>query len=140
MERGFKVGLYRKYILDDQIRNDGFGFCERLLIRDLPRRFHQLTHELQIEALKDYVPLTGHAKWDALLAAVVEHIAILHNHRPPDWTQEPQRFLELPWVIPSFPSIARRAVLGASAVFIKHGVFPDPWEFDKRGGELHEWR
>ena len=139
MERNFTVGIYRGCILDDSIRNDEYGYCERLLIRDLPRRFHQLTRELQVAALEGYVEVTPYPKWDALLAAIVEHIAILHAHRPPDWTQEPERFLEIPWVIPTLPSIARRAVLGASAVFIKHGVFPDPREFDKRGGEIYEW-
>jgi len=110
----------------------------RALMHDLPRRFHQLPRDLQARALRDPAPLTDTA-WDALLAAVVEHVARLHKHGIPDWTEEPERFLDPPWVIPVFPDMARESVLFAPAAFVRHGAFPDLSSLDARGGERHTW-
>ena len=134
MSVGFRVADYSSVLqdaLDDAERY-------RALMHDLPRRFHQLPSDLQVGALRDPAPLTG-TDWDVLLAAVVEHIARLHGHPVPDWADEPERFLELPWVIPSMPDTARESVLFAPAAFVRHGVFPDLASLDARGGERHTW-
>ncbi len=110
----------------------------RALMHDLPRRFHQLPSERQISALSEPAPLTG-TDWDAFLAAVVEHIARLHGHSVPDWTEEAERFLDPPWVVCSFPGTARESVLFAPAAFVRHGVFPDLADLDRRGGERYTW-
>lgn len=110
----------------------------RALMHDLPRQFHQLPPSLQARALRDPAPLTGTA-WDALLAAVVEHIARLHGHAIPEWVDEPERFLDPPWVIPAFADMARESVLFAPAAFVRHGAFPDLSSLDARGGERHTW-
>ena len=65
---------------------------ERMIVHDLPRQFHARSADEQREALAEPVPLTR-TKWDALLAAMVEHIARLHGHPAPAWAQEPERFL-----------------------------------------------
>lgn len=134
MERNFRLARLSRRLLEAPDDDSRY----RLLMHDLPRRFHQLTRELQIVALKDPPPLTG-TPWDALLAAVTEHIAPLHAHAVPDWVQEPERFLDLPWVIAEVPAIAVGSVLNAPAAFIRHGVFPDPLDLDARGGETHAW-
>ena len=110
----------------------------RALMHQLPRRFHALGREEQAAALLAPPPLTG-APWDALLAAVVEHIARLHDHPVPAWVDEPARFLETPWMISSNPAIAADALLYSPAAFIRHGALPDPLDLDARGGERHEW-
>ena len=86
----------------------------------------------------DPPPLTG-TRWDALLAAVVEHIARLHGHRVPPWGNEPARFLEVPWVISTNRVVAADSVLYSPGAFIRHSVFPDPADLDVRGGERHAW-
>ncbi len=134
MERDFRVAHFSRVIreaLDDHERY-------RMLIHDLPRRFHQLTRELQVAALKDPAPLTG-TRWDVLLAAVTEHIARLHDHPVPAWVEEPERFLDIPWVVYQWPAIAAGSVLYSPGAFIRHGALPDPRDLDARGGEQHVW-
>ena len=110
----------------------------RMIVHDLPRRFHLLSREQQRTALLEAPPTTG-TRWDAFLAAVVEHVTRLHDHPIPDWVDEPERFLETPWVISSVPPIARDSVLFAPGAFIRHGALPDPMDLDARGGDNHAW-
>ena len=69
----------------------------RMLIRDLPRRFHAAGRPLQELSLREAPKLTG-TRWDGLLAAVAEHMAILHDLPIPEWVDEPRRFLRIPWM------------------------------------------
>lgn len=110
----------------------------RALIHQLPRQFHGLERTAQAAALLEPPPLTG-TRWDAFLAAVVEHVARLHGHPIPEWIDEPARFLERPWVISRIPAIAADSVLYAPAAFIRHSVLPDPLDLDARGGETRKW-
>lgn len=68
----------------------------------LPRSFHARSEEEQREALATRVPLTG-TKWDALIAAIVEHVAWLHGHERPAWVDERERFLDSTWVLADTP-------------------------------------
>jgi hypothetical protein len=64
---------------------------------------------------------TGDERWDALLAALAEHLAAKHHLAPPDWAE--LRVLRLPW----FPAQLRvqraDALVHAPAAFRKHGVY-----------------
>ena len=114
------------------------GELKRAILHDLPRRFHGLDPARQREVLDERPPLTG-TRWDALLAATVEHVAELHGHRIPDWVDEPERFLGVTWLVSDMPSIQRDARVYAPAAFIRHGALPDPRDLDERGGERHDW-
>ena len=111
---------------------------ERMIVHDLPRQFHARSADEQREALAERVPLT-HTKWDALLAAMVEHVATLHAHPAPGWTEEPERFLDRTWVLARTPLIRVNSLMYAPAAFLRHGAVPDPRDLDRRGGEHHEW-
>ena len=63
-----------------------------MLISDFPRRFHQSSRDRQKYALQEPPRLTA-TNWDSLLAATAEQIAITHDHRVPDWCDEPERSL-----------------------------------------------
>lgn len=134
MQAQFSLASYSRTIATDF--EDMDRYCA--LMHQLPRQFHKLSAADQAAALTDRPPLTG-SRWDALLAAVVEHIARLHGHDVPDWVNEPDRFLTVPWVISTNPVIATDSVLYAPASFIRHSVFPDPLDLDARGGEKHAW-
>ncbi|MYA09081.1 MAG: hypothetical protein F4060_14320 [Holophagales bacterium] len=73
----------------------------------------------QRKVLAERVPLT-HKKWDALLAAMVEHLARLHGHEQPAWVDEPERFLDSPWVLSPVPVIRMEALMFAPAAFLQH--------------------
>ena len=110
----------------------------RSILHDLPRRFHALDHDEQRTFLADAPPLTE-TRWDALLAATTEHIATLHDHAPPQWVDEPARFLVEPWVLPKVDWMRSNALAFAPAAFIRHGALPDPRELDGRCGEHRAW-
>ena len=107
----------------------------RMIVHDLPRRFHSASLDLQKQMLKPRPPLTER-KWDALLAATAEHLAILHGLAAPAWIDEPERFLRIPWIIGSkHCTVFARSVIDNRPPFYRHGVLPDPRDFDARGGE-----
>ena len=109
--------------------------CYRMLISDLPRRFHNSSRDRQEHALQEPPRLTG-TKWDALLAATAEHIAITHDHPVPDWCDDPERSLKIYWVpLPAygkgFPGMVCRDTPGA---FLRHGVLVADRELGEREG------
>ncbi len=64
---------------------------------------------------------TGDGRWDALLAALAEHLAAQHDLAPPDWAES--RVLARPW-FPAELAIQRaEALVWAPAAFRKHGVY-----------------
>ena len=51
--------------------------------------------DVQSSLLRDEPPPTGDERWDALLAAVAEHLAAQHDLAPPEWAE--MRVLQQPW-------------------------------------------
>ena len=138
MERagGGDVSMAPRFSLADYIKGVEEGWPEgdvyRIVVSGLPRGFHGRSAAVQRAALKERVPLTG-TRWDALLAAVVEHVAWLHGLDRPAWVDEPERFLDSTWVL------SENALLYAPPAFRRHGALPDPRDLDRRGGEWFEW-
>ena len=114
------------------------GESYRFMVHDLPRRFHALDDEARKRVLAERPPLTG-TRWDALLAATVEHIAGLHGLAYPAWVDEPERFTAPTWI----PLLEEIATIGDAAwcpgAFIRHGALVGPRDLDRRGGEKHVW-
>ena len=73
------------------------------------------------------------------LSAVVEHVSELHELEPPGWSQEPERFVD----IPDFFMLGWRRHLEtavyAPAPFIPHGALANARDLDARGRERHVW-
>ena len=128
--------------LGDYAAGIGEGWSEdtlaRMFIHDLPRAFHSLEPEQQRAVLDDAPPLTG-TRWDALLAAMAEHLAELHGHPAREWMDEAGRFLDHTWVLARNESIRANALVFAPPAFVRHGAVIDPRDLDARGGEHREW-
>ena len=135
MRPRFSFDAFRRVIVGEQSDSER----HRVLIHQLPREFHGLSRREQAAALADPPALTGERRWDAFLAAIAEHVARLHDHPVPAWVDEPERFLDLPWVLARTRIIGHDSVLFAPGAFIRHSVLPDPLDLDARGGEKHEW-
>jgi hypothetical protein len=76
---------------------------------------------VQPSLLRDEPPSVGDERWDALLAALAEHLAARHDLAPPEWTE--LRILRRPW-FPAELEIQRAdALVRAPAAFRKHGVY-----------------
>jgi hypothetical protein len=75
----------------------------------------------QTALLLDEPSPVGDERWDALLAALAEHLAAKLDLAPPGWAE--LRVLERPW----FPAELRvqraDALVHAPAAFRKHGVY-----------------
>ena len=130
----FTLGGYTRGIEEGWPEEDTY----RWIVCQLPRSFHGRSAAEQRAALAERVPLTG-TKWDALLAAMVEHVAWLHGHQRPAWVDERERFLDTTWVVADTPWTRLYSVIFAPAAFLRHGAIPDPRDLDARGGERFEW-
>lgn len=64
---------------------------------------------------------TGEEHWDALLAAMAEHLAARLDLAPPEWSRS--RVLATPWFPSALPSKRTEALVWAPAAFRKHGVY-----------------
>lgn len=60
-------------------------------------------------------------RWDALLAAIAEHLAAKHDLAPPAWTRS--RVLGRPWFPADLRVLRLDALVHAPAAFRKHGVY-----------------
>jgi transcriptional regulator with XRE-family HTH domain len=69
--------------------------------------------------------LTGDDRFDALLAAVAEHLCVHAGIAPPGWVQQPRRFLEGMWWVVDLPSARSQALVNAPASFRRRGVMLD---------------
>jgi hypothetical protein len=75
----------------------------------------------QTQLFRDEPPSSGADKWDALLAALAEHLAAKLDLAPPEWSRS--RTLTTPWFPSSLPSKRVEALVWAPAAFRKHGVY-----------------
>ena len=77
--------------------------------------------DIQLSLLRDVPAPVGDDRWDALLAALAEHLTAQHDVAPPDWAES--RVLRRPW-FPAELEIQRAdALVWAPAAFRKHGVY-----------------
>ena len=103
----------------------------RLIVRQLQRSFHSGTEADRRTMLANRPHLTN-TKWDAALAAVIEHVALTHGYDAPAWVDEPERFLPEPVKLTGFETDSDLAwQLGA---FLRRGVSIDSRDLDGRTG------
>jgi hypothetical protein len=77
--------------------------------------------DVQPSMLRDEPPPAGDERWDALLAALAEHLAAQPDLAPPEWAE--MRVRQQPW-FPAELEIQRAdALVWAPAAFRKHGVY-----------------
>ena len=77
--------------------------------------------DVQPSLLQDEPPATGDERWDALLAALAEHLAAQHDLAAPGWTEI--RVLRRPWFPAELETQRADALVWAPAAFRKHGVY-----------------
>ena len=111
---------------------------KRMVVCGLPRWFAHLPRREQREQLARR-PAPTRTRWDALIAAMAEHLAEFHGHPVPQWVDEPDRFLETTWVLPESELMRLESLWYAPPAFIRHGAIPDPADLDARGGQRYGW-
>ena len=129
----FSLEDYAEFIRSNRTDPDGIY---RKIIHETPRFLMAVESKRREEILEAGPSLTG-TRWDALLAGLVEHLAGLHGLAVPAWCDEPERFVDPPWVV--IGAVGSRSVVRAPAAFLRHGALPDPMDLDARGGEPEPW-
>ena len=71
-------------------------------------------------------PPVGDPRYDAFIAAVVEHYLSAEGLPIPEWTSAPHRRLEQPWIVDRFSPDNIRAI--TPEAFRRHNVLIDPVE------------
>lgn len=77
--------------------------------------------DVQPSLLRDEPPTIGDERWDALLAALAEHLAAQHDLAAAGWTEI--RVLQRPWFPAELEAQRAEALVWAPAAFRKHGVY-----------------
>jgi len=74
-------------------------------------------------------PTTGDARYDALLAGVVEYTLSRRKLPIPQWVHEESRVLPNSWVVDKYAKDAASIVKVTPRAFLKHNVVVDKREF-----------
>ena len=107
----------------------------RAIVCNLPRAMHGLDRQSRRAVLKKAPPLTG-TPWDALLAAMAEHIAQRHGDPLEPWMNEPERFVSIPWFGGTKLELMRvESLFMTPGAFARHGTPVHPSDLDERGGD-----
>ena len=84
--------------------------------------------DIQPSLLQDEPTPVGDERWDALLAALAEHLAAQHDLAPPEWAES--RILRRPWFPAELEIQRAEALVWAPAAFRKHGVYLSAKDLD----------
>lgn len=66
---------------------------------------------------------TGRPEADALLAGIAEHLALARGLRCPNWSCEPERFLERFWFVSRVPGFRAIALAQTPVALKRRGIF-----------------
>ena len=66
---------------------------------------------------------SGDVRWDALVAGVVEDLALRHGCRVPSWVRDPSLTLDTWWFVTDFKKLHPQAFVETPAALATHGVF-----------------
>ncbi len=82
-------------------------------------------------------PTTGSPRFDALLAAIAEHLASRVSTVAPEWAEAPDRFLTTPWWVSPLPSARAQALRGTPNSFRRRGIYLDRSDLGQDGIAPH---
>lgn len=122
------------------VERDGY---QPMTISDLGRRLASAASEVErrrlvLEFVEEYrweppehrsallarpPALTGDRRYDALLAALAEHLAYHDELAVPDWTYADDRFLDRWWFPVDLPAVRADALVHSPAAFRIRGIF-----------------
>lgn len=83
----------------------------RRLVLEFIEEYRWEPVELRAQLLGDRPATTGDQRYDALMAALAEHLAYHDGIEVPEWTYESDRFLERWWFPIDLPSVRTNALV-----------------------------
>jgi hypothetical protein len=103
-------------------RQRGLAEARRLAF-SLVERFDRSTVADRQLLVADRPDTTGDTGFDALLAAIVEHVCTTASVAVPAWADEPSRFLDTWWFVSGLRSLHADALVHTPISFARRGVF-----------------
>ena len=85
----------------------------------------------QVPLITERPELTGDRRYDAAIAAPVEHLCASVSMTIPQWTSDPERFSEPWWFVAELPGYRWSALRDSPISFKRHGVFITKRELDR---------
>ncbi len=76
-------------------------------------------------------PSTGEIRYDAAIAALVEHLCVESGIPIPRWTWDPLRIVEPWWFVADLPALEATTLRDSPISFKRHGVFVSASAFDR---------
>ncbi|HLH69613.1 MAG TPA: hypothetical protein VKY90_11395 [Candidatus Dormibacteraeota bacterium] len=77
----------------------------------------------RVHLLEDCPEPVGDPRFDALLAALAEHLCAKHGGESPAWVGDESRFLETWWFVSGMRSLEADALVHSPISFARRGVF-----------------
>jgi hypothetical protein len=77
----------------------------------------------RVHLLEDCPETVGDPRFDALLAAIAEHLSAEHGSESPPWVGHASRFLETWWFVAGMKSLEADALVHSPISFARRGVF-----------------
>jgi hypothetical protein len=121
---GFIVMGYRPMTLADlagRLARAADGKVRWKLVWEFLEEYRWEPADVQPSLLRDEPPPVGDERWDALLAALAEHLDAQHDLAPPQWADS--RVLRRAWFPAELQVQRAEALVWAPAAFRKHGVY-----------------
>ncbi len=94
----------------------------RLALRVL-ERFDVSSWDVRQKMITDEPMTTGSARFDAMLAAVVEYSCAVRQIPAPKWVDSPSKFLKEFWFVSNLPGLEADALASSPISFARRGVF-----------------
>ena len=95
----------------------------RRLVLEFVEEYRWEPVALRAALLGDRPATTGDPRYDALMAALAEHLAYHDGIEVPEWTYEADRFLEQWWFPIDLPSVRTDALVHSPGAFRIRGIF-----------------
>ena len=95
----------------------------RRLVLEFVEEYRWEPLERRASLLDDRPATTGAACYDALMAALAEHLAYHDGIEVPEWAYEAERYLEQWWFPIDLPSVRTDALVHSPAAFRIRGIF-----------------
>jgi hypothetical protein len=128
---GFIVMGYRPMTLADlagRLARTADGKVRWKLVWEFLEEYRWEPADVQPSLLRDEPPPVGDERWDALLAALAEHLDAQHDLAPPQWADS--RVLRRAWFPAELQVQRAEALVWAPAAFRKHGVYLSSRDFE----------
>ncbi len=112
--QGVRQALEQSASRDGEALRIAFGFVAH---------FDHAHAEERVRLVERRPPSTGDARYDALLAALVEHLCAKTGTPIPAWVEDPERFIEPWWFVSGLSRLHASALVQSPISFARRGVF-----------------